>query len=98
MTRVPSLFQKHALEYRHFERVQNPPSPRRDLCAFLLIDKLVPDQNESIINDTSENGDSFVYLNLYPHQLENFPEEQIVDLIRCGVSYNEYSGHLYMET
>ena len=35
-------FEKYNSEYSNFEDIKNPPSNRPDLCAFILLDKLVP--------------------------------------------------------
>ena len=49
-------FGRFSGEYGHFERVANPRSRRPDLHAFLLIDELVPGEQDlisAVENDSS---------------------------------------------
>jgi hypothetical protein len=82
-------------EYLHFERIENPAHPVRDICAFLMLNDLAP----SIIAHGPNAGrpDNIVacaehdeiWLNTDIELLEQVvTDEQIRDLVRCGVSYD----------
>lgn len=80
------LFEKHDKEYAHFERVENPLSKRSDIHAFLLLDKLCQD-DKNIIDGAK---DDVIYLKIKVEKLATeIKEEQIIELLRCGVSHYE---------
>jgi hypothetical protein len=71
-------------EFLSFERVENKLSQRPDLHAFILMDKLAPG-NKDIVS--SAEHDEF-WISIEPEDLAAVvTEEQIVDLIRCGLRY-----------
>lgn len=93
-------------EYINFHNVKEKFTNRPDLHAFILIDKLVPCLPkegptkhkpffyDDIIGDSQH--DEF-YLSVDIRELEKvITVEQIVDLQRCGVMYNEDHDCLYM--
>lgn len=77
-------------EYLEFERVQNKRSQRPDLHAFLLLDALFPGSSNII---SGACHDEF-YLDVGGCDLESLTDEQIIELIRCGVMHRD--GSLYM--
>jgi hypothetical protein len=78
-------FEKYNDEFCKFENVQNKLSNRPDLHAFILLDKLVPGNSDII---SASEHDEF-YLDIDIQKLEQvITEEQIVDLVRCGVRYD----------
>lgn len=83
---INEIFEKHDSEYLEFERVQNKLSNRPDIHAFLLLDKLVP--GESDIVSSAEHDE--IWLAVEPEELAQVAtEEQIVELIRCGVRLDD---------
>lgn len=82
------LFQRHGKEYLKFERIQEKLSNRTDLHAFILLDKLCP-KNTDIIDDAIHDE---IYLDTSLEELieAKITEEQVIDLIRCGVMISEY--------
>jgi len=73
-------------EFLHFERIQNPPSQRADLCAFLLLDKLVPEKRDII--SCAEHDQ--IWLDVSDDDLaEVATEDDIVYLLRCGVWHDD---------
>ena len=69
-------------EYLEFERIASPRSRRPDLHAFLLLDELQPGRRDLI--EAAEH-DVF-YLNIDVDTLEAvITDEQILELVRCGV-------------
>lgn len=91
---IRELFEQYRDEYLKFDRVQNPRSKRPDLHAFLVLDELVPSDRDMIACAWHDNiGLSVELEDLAPV----VTEEQIVDLIRCGVRINKDDGyHLCM--
>ena len=77
-------------EYLEFDRVQNKRSQRPDLHAFLLLDAIFPGSSDII---SCACHDEF-YLDIGNHDLESLTDEQILELIRCGVMHRD--GWLYM--
>lgn len=71
-------------DYLKFDRVLNKISNRPDVHAFILLDKLFPD-NQDIISRS--HHDEF-YLSMSTEQIETLTDEQILELVRCGVRYD----------
>ena len=88
---IEKLFEKHEKENKNFERIENPPSNRPDLCAFLLLDKLFP-KNEKIISSSEHDG---VYLNFSPEEIEKLSEDDVIYLYRCGIFLNSEQSLYY---
>lgn len=85
MTNLKKVFDKlsEAGEYLKFDRIQNPLHRRRDIAAFLLLDKLVPDGDTDIIEGAMSD---VVWLSVNVDKLaEVATEEDILYLYRCGV-------------
>ncbi len=72
-------------EYLKFERVENPLCERPDLCAFLLLHRLVP-SNQDIISATAHDE---IYLSVDMDALhEKASDDDLLTLVRCGVRYD----------
>lgn len=73
-------------EYYAFDRVENKLCSARDLHAFLLIDKLIP--STFYVIDAAEHD--IVYLGVSVAALaEVITPEQIKELVRCGICYDD---------
>jgi hypothetical protein len=84
-------YKKHIGEFLKFELIENKTSNRPDLHAFNLLDKLVPG-NRGMVSDAGFNK---IYLDVSPEQLsEVATEQQIIELIRCGVRYDSSTDSL----
>lgn len=69
-------------EFLKFDRVQNKLSNRPDLHAFLLLDKLIPG-NQDIVSSAAHDE---IWLAVEAEELAAVAsEEEVIDLIRCGV-------------
>lgn len=69
-------------EYLKFERVETKTSNRPDLHAFNLLDRLVPG-SEDIVSGAEHDK---IYLSIHLSELAKvITEEQITELVRCGV-------------
>lgn len=88
------LFEKHSdEEYIEFKRVANKRSNRPDLHAFLLLDQLVPGKRDIVC---CAGHDEF-WLEVQPEDLAKvITEEQIIELLRCGVGYSEDTESFHM--
>ena len=84
-----------AKDFLDFDAVEPKLSQRPDLHAFLLLDQLVPGTTDIISN---AEHDQF-YLSIDPEELAAAATgEQVTDLIRCGVIYDEETDSLFMFT
>ena len=81
-------WEQFADEFLKFERVENKRSQRRDLHAFLILDELQPGTSKII--SAAEHDEYF--LDIDCEKLAGIiTDEQIRDLYRCGIRYdNEY--------
>lgn len=87
------LFEKHEKEFLQFENIQNKLSNRSDLHAFIVLDKLVPGTCDIV----SGAGHDQIWIDVTPDQLAAVAtEEQVIDLIRCGLRYNGDEDALVM--
>jgi hypothetical protein len=85
---LKDLFDTHEDEFNEFDRIEEPLHRRRDICALMLLDRLVPGETgNSIINDS--DGE-FIMLDVDCKELaEVISEEDVITLLRCGVKYDE---------
>jgi hypothetical protein len=93
---VIALFKHHDNEYLKSDRIISRFSWRDDLHAFILLDHIlgIGIENHCDIVDHAEHDE--IYLEPTPWELAEagITEEQIIDLIRCGVIVRE--GQLMM--
>lgn len=76
------LFEKHNDKYLEEESVNFTVTKRPDLHAFLLLDKLLPADRDLI----SASEHDVYYLDIDLEELaEVITEDQIIELIACGV-------------
>lgn len=81
------MFEKHNDEFIKFDRVKEPLHTRPDICAFLLLDKLVPNPASDIVGGAEHD---VIYLNTDCDALAAAAtEDDIVTLVRCGVMYDD---------
>jgi hypothetical protein len=72
-------------EFREFGRIAAPPSQRPDLCAFLLLDKLLPGDRDIVACAEHDQ----IWLNVDIDELaEVASKDDVVYLLRCGVWYD----------
>lgn len=80
-------------EFLKFDRVVNPLSKRPDLCAFMLLDSLVPD-TDSIVSAAEHDE---IFLGVEVKALNKVvTDEQLLTLVRCGVRYDSSYDSLSM--
>lgn len=90
---LSEFLESHNDEYAEFDRVTNKLSNRPDLHAFLLLDKLCPG-NTDMVSAASHDE---ICLCVDPDQLCKYAsDEEIIDLHRCGVRYDQSTDSLCM--
>lgn len=90
---LKEMFEATSDDYLDFDKVENPPSKRADLSAFIMLDRLVPDSGDII---TSSEHDEF-YLSIDCEALAKVVTLEIVrDLSRCGIRYDSSNDCLCM--
>ena len=84
---MEEIFEKYHDEFLEFDRIKNKRSNRPDLHAFLLLDELFPRDRDIV--SAAEHDE--IWLDVETSEIEKLTEEQIIELIRCGVRYSEDS-------
>ena len=74
-------------EFLKFERIENKRSNRPDLHAFLLLDELCPGDSDMV--DGAAHDEIFLGVSL-EELAKVITEEQVIELVRCGVRHSEY--------
>jgi hypothetical protein len=91
---MKALFEKHDKEYIEFDRVKVKRSSRPDLHAFLLLDELIPDKGVDMVAGAEHDE---VYLAPELEEVAGaITEEQVVELVRCGVRLGEYGFCMFV--
>lgn len=89
---IKEICDKHEDEFLKFEHVQNKLSNRPDLHAFLLLDKLVPGNSDMVCSAEHDQ----IWLDVTPEELAAVAtEEQIIELCRCGMVYDDELDSLF---
>lgn len=85
---LEALFEKYmGSDYIKFDRVpeERKRSTRPDLHAFLLLDSLVPGNRDMVSNAEHDE----IYLEVKSEELAAVAtEENILELVRCGVRFS----------
>ena len=88
-------FEEFNDEFIKFDRIENKRSLKRDMHAFLLLEEIFPESTERMVSAASHD---IVYLGIEEDMLEKLTDDNIIELIRCGIGYNEENDCLYMFT
>jgi hypothetical protein len=72
-------------DYLKFDRIENKRNQRPDLHAWLLLDELFPHPGHGIVS-AAESGE--IWIDVEGEKLEILTDEQILELVRCGVWYD----------
>lgn len=93
MINLQETFDKFEYNFSEFDKVVEKYSNRPDLHAFILLDKLVPSDNNIDIIGHAELD--YICLDIDLEKLaEVATEDDILTLRRCGVRYDEYYDSL----
>lgn len=82
MIDLKETFDKFSDEYIKFQNIGQRLHHRPDICAFLILDKLIPDEKDMV--SAAEHDEIYLDTNI-ERLAEVATEEDIADLIRCGV-------------
>ena len=90
---LAQVFSEYENEFLEFKRIKNPRHARPDLCAFLMLDDLLPGTEDMI--GAGEHDE--IWLSVSCNVLANVAtKEFICNLRRCGVWYSEDNNSLSM--
>lgn len=93
---LDAAFEKFRDDYLKFELIESPLYPRKDICAFLLLDKLVPPKEVGRDMIQAAEHDIF-FLDVDCEKLaEVATESDIQALSRCGVMFDSQYDSLSM--
>ncbi len=92
MSKRANLFNKYENEFLRFERVENKRSERADLHGFLLLEELFPSNRDMI--SAAEHDE--IWLDTGGEQLDELTDEQVIELLRCGIRYDPDYDRLAM--
>lgn len=91
MIDLQAAFDSHDDEYLKFGNILAPRHPRRDVCAFLMLADLMPvaaTEEPPVMVAAAEHD--VIWLGVNCKQLAAvITDEQVRDLRRCGVRYDE---------
>lgn len=92
---IQERFQLVVDDYLKFYRIEFKRSQRPDLHAFLLLDELFPNTGRYMV---SESGHDKFYLEPDGTKLGALTDDHILELVRCGVLYDNEFDCLAMFT
>lgn len=96
---IKQFMARHSDEFGKFDRINNPPSTHRDLCALLILSRFMDPYSDVINSAESKKGNcaGVIVFELPIHEVERMAtENQVIQLIRCGVEYNSEYDALVM--
>ena len=84
-------FSRHGEKYLKFEEIQNPEHSRPDVCAFIILDRLIPGPGTDMVSCAEHDE---IYLSVNTEILARAAtSEDIARLVACGVRYSsEYES------
>ena len=94
MIDLAETFEKYADEYIKFDRVENPAHARPDICAFIVLDQLLPNAGRDMVCAAEHDE---IWLDVDCEKLaEVATDADILLLTRCGVRYDDGIDSLAM--
>jgi hypothetical protein len=69
-----------------FDGIPNKRSQRADLHAFMSLDAWLPGRRSDIVSAAEHDT---IYLNIDDADLADLADEQLIELARCGVWYDD---------
>ncbi len=83
---IEAIEAKYEEEFINFDRIQNKRNKRPDIHAFLLLDELIPGKSDIVCHASHDE----ICLDIDEEELAKVAtEEQIVELMRCGVRFGD---------
>ncbi len=98
MIDLESAFEKYSGEYLKFSLIDADKrlSPRPDIHAFLLLDKILPPSHKGIEMVLFASPNSIALAVDCGDFAEVATEENIRDLVRCGIRYEDNSLQMFV--
>lgn len=93
---VEALWESVNDEFIKFERIPENERPftSPDLCAFALLDKRFPSEDNFDMVSGAEHDE--IWLRIEAEQIEQLTRDEVIYLTRCGVRYDEDSLALFV--
>lgn len=89
-----AAFEKFDDDFLKFDKIDKKLHARPDVCAFILIDKLLPNDGCDMVEGAEHDK---IYLNADCDQLAKIAtEEDVLTLVRCGVFFDSATDGLAM--
>lgn len=86
MLDLRAVFEKWDDESGKFERIENPRHSCPDVCAFLLLNELAPLERGRDMVSAAEHDEIWLATEV-EEVASRATEEQVVELMRCGVRF-----------
>lgn len=89
-------FEQFQDDFLKFEKIESPLHRRPDLCAFLLLDSL-SNPSDAGRDMVSAAEHDVIYMDVDVEELAaKITDDQVLVLVRCGVSYDSDNDGLMM--
>jgi len=90
---IAATFEKYDDDFLKFDLVENKTSYRPDLHAFCLLDRLVPGKGDIVCS--AEHDEIWLGVDI-DYLAGAATEEEILELVRCGIRFDEGTDSLAM--
>jgi hypothetical protein len=84
-------FEKYFSEFLQFDKVKNKRSKRKDIHAFIMLDEWFNGDGD-IIGSAEHDK---IWLSIDEEDVLSLTDEQIIELQRCGISFDSEYECLY---
>lgn len=93
---LKAMFEKYDDEFLKFSNVVTPKHERPDMCAFIMLAELESENHRDMVSAAEHDE---IYLSPDPELVAKIiTEEQVADLVRCGVRFDEETNSFCMFT
>ena len=91
---IREVYEKNEDEHLKFDNVLKKRASRPDVHAFIVLDELFPRDRDLVCHSEHD----VIYFDVSDEEMETIPPEIVLDLLRCGVLYDESTDSLMMFT
>ncbi len=92
---IAERFEEVDDDYLDFDNIADKKNRRPDIHAFILLSELFPDSNQDIVCASCHD---VIWLDVGIEDIEKLTDENIIELTRCGVRYDDDAESLSMFT
>jgi hypothetical protein len=93
MVDLEKVFSENEDKFLEFDECTEKPSGRADICAFIILDRLIPGTCDMVCSAEHDE----IWLVTDPDEIaEVATEADVINLIRCGVRYDGDTGSFAM--